>query len=251
MTRLSLLIVLAMGTTVSAQWLSYPASGIPRLADGKPNLSAPTPRSPDGKPDLSGLWISDKPPRAFGPGIEIKPGDVVLTAEGEALQRRRKANYFPGAQCMPDNLPRRTAVTPFKILTLREMTVILYEEHTTFRQIFMDGRQLPNDPNPTWAGYSVGHWDGDTLVVDTTGFNADDWILPGRRPHSDALHIIERFRRLDFGHLEIQYTIDDPRVYVKPWNVLQHHHLTPDTELLEYICNENEKDLKHMVGGDR
>jgi hypothetical protein len=251
MIRLLPAILMALGTTLSAQWLSYPASDIPRLPDGKPDLDAPAPRSPDGKLDLSGLWVSDRPPQAFGPGIEIKPEDVVLTLEGEAKQRHRKEHYFPGAQCKPDNLPRRTAVDPFKILTLKGMVVILYEEHTTYRQIFTDGRQLPRDPNPAWMGYSVGKWEGDTLVVDTTGFNDDEWILPGRRPHSDALHIIERFRRRDFGHLEIQFTIEDPRIYTKPWTVTQDHHLTPDTELLEYICNENEKDLVHMVGGDR
>jgi len=128
---------------------------------------------------------------------------------------------------------------------------ILCEFSTTYRQIFMDGRELPKDPNPAWRGYSVGKWDGDTLVVDTNGFNDRTNLSGGRRPHSDALHIIERFRRPDFGHLEIQYTIDDPKVYAKPWTIKQHHHLTPDTELMEYFCNENEKDLKHMVGVDR
>ena len=164
------------------------------------------------------------------------------------MRRQRKENYFPGAQCLPDPLPRRTFSHPFKILVLRGTVVILYEFLTTFRQIFTDGRELPKDPNPTWAGYSVGRWDGDTLAVDTTGFNDDEWILPGRRPHSDALHIFERFRRRDFGHLEIQFTIDDPKVYTKPWTIKVNSHLTPDTELMEYICNENEKDLKHIVG---
>jgi len=128
------------------------------------------------------------------------------------------------------------------------MVVILYEHQTTYRQIFMDGRPLPKDPNPTWSGYSIGKWDGDTLEVDTTGFNSDEWILPGRRPHSDALHIIERFRRRDFGHLEIQSTINDPKIYAKTWTMKAEFRLTPDTELLEYVC-ENERDLKHMVGG--
>jgi len=242
--------VLVASTLVSAQWLNYPAAGIPRLADGRPNLSAPAPRSPDGKPELSGLWTPDRPPTALMPEslFEFQPGDVVLTKEGEALQRRRRENYFPGAQCLPDNLPKRTAVDPFKILTLKGIVVVLYEEHTTYRQIFVDGRELPKDPNPTWSGYSVGKWEGDTLVVDTSGFNDDEWILPGRRPHSNALHIIERFRRRDFGHLEIQFTVDDPKVYTKPWTIKQAHHLIPDTELLEYVCNENEKDLKHMTG---
>jgi hypothetical protein len=149
---------------------------------------------------------------------------------------------------LPENIVGLSSVEPFKIFSNRGVVVILYEEQTTYRQIFTDGRQLPKDPNPAWRGYSIGKWEGDTLVVDTTGFNEEESILPGRRPHSDALHIIERFRRPDFGHLEIQFTIDDPKVYTKPWTIKVNSHLVPDTELLEYICNENEKDLKHITG---
>jgi len=247
-------LALAVSTGLGAQWLNYSAPGIPRLPDGRPNLSAPTPRSPDGKPDLYGIWTSDNllTQGALGQTtltLPIKPEDVILTREGEVLQRRRKENYFPGAECLPITLPRHTAVQPFKIFPLRGTVVILYEHQTTYRQIFMDGRELPKDPNPTWRGYSVGKWDGETLVVDTSGFNDAEEILPGRRPHSDALHIIERFRRRDFGHLEIQFMIDDPKVYAKPWSFKEEFQLTPDTELLEYVCNENEKDLKHMLGG--
>lgn len=255
MIRLSVVLALtALGTTAAAQWLNYPAAGIPRLPDGKPNLSAPAPRTADGKPDLDGIWsIDDTPVGEFGERpvalrYEITPEDVVLTPEGEALQRRRQENDFPGAVCLPMNIVGLAAAQPFKILSNRGVVAILYEVQTTYRQIFIDGRQLPRDPNPAWRGYSVGKWDGDTLVVDTTGFNDQQSILPGRRPHSDALHIIERFRRRDFGHLEIQFTVDDPKVYAKPWIIKEKLHLTPDTELLEYICNENEKDLKHMVG---
>jgi len=262
MMRRTLLILTTFSATVAAQWLNYPAPGIPRLPDGRPNLSAPAPKGPDGKPDLYGLWEFDReldttprfdtaepgmPFNEAAPGITIKPEDIVLTSEGEALRRQRRENYFPAAQCLPDPLPRRYGALPFKILTLSGLVVILYEDKTTYRQIFMDGRPLPKDPNPTWSGYSIGKWDGDTLEVDTTGFNSDEWILPGRRPHSDALHIIERFRRRDFGHLEIQSTINDPQIYAKPWTLKADFHLTLDTELLEYVC-ENERDLKHMVG---
>ncbi len=125
------------------------------------------------------------------------------------------------------------------------MFVFLYENLNTWRQIFMDGRRLPKNPNPTYYGYSVGRWDGDTLVVDTAGFH--EGVLPGRRPHSEAVHITERFRRRDFGHLEIQFIFDDPKTYTRPWTFKEDEHLLPDTELLEYVCNENEKDLKHMV----
>ena len=257
MTRhvLFMLAVLVSGTTAAAQWLNYPAAGIPRLPNGQPNLSAPTPRTVDGKPDLSGLWESDRRLQEPLPGefqpvtqIVVKPEDVVLTPEGEALQRQRKEDRFLGAQCLPQQVVTRELL-PFKILPLKGMVAILYEMDNNYRQIFTDGRELPKDPNPTWSGYSVGKWDGDTLVVDTTGFNDADSILPGRRPHGDALHIIERFRRRDFGHLEIQFTIDDPKVYAKPWSFKGDAHLIPDTELLEFVCNENEKDLKHMVSG--
>jgi hypothetical protein len=231
-----------------SQWLSHPTRGIPRTADGKPNLSAPAPRTADGKLDLSGIWQAYKVP--VNQNLDIKPGDVTFTPQGEALQQRRKKNYFPGALCLPGDLAYSTGA-PFKIFASSETVVILYEHFTTFRQIFLDGRPLPRDPNPTWMGYSVGKWDGDTLVVDTTGFNDSETILPGGRPHSDALHLIERFRRRDFGHLEIQFTIEDPEVYTKPWTFQVNQHLLPDTELLEYVCNENEKDLRHMVGGDR
>jgi len=255
MMRRIILILTSFSATAAAQWLNYPVPGIPRLPDGKPNLSAPTPRTPDGKPDLYGIWTSDDlTPNVFGvsnPTFKIRPEDIILTAEGEALQRRRKQNYFPGAQCLPLNLAAFAELWPFKIFAARGTVVLLYEYLSSYRQVLMDGRELPKDPNPTWMGYSVGKWDGDTLVVDTSGFNDAEEILPGRRPHSDALHIIERFRRRDLGHLEIQFTIDDPKVYGKPWSFRTEHHLVPDTELLEYICNENEKDLKHMVGVDK
>jgi hypothetical protein len=249
------LLLAATASPAAGQWLNYPAPGIPRLPNGKPNLSAPAPRTLDGKPDLSGLWESERRLQEPLPGqfqpvvpIAIKPEDVVLTPEGEALQRQRTEDRFLGAQCLPLQFATRELL-PFKILPLRGMVAILYEMNTSYRQIFTDGRELPKDPNPTWSGYSVGKWDGDTLVVDTTGFNDADLILPDRRPHSDALHIIERFWRRDFGHLEIQFTIDDPKVYAKPWSFKGDAHLIPDTELLEFICTENEKDLKHMVGG--
>ena len=240
--------------SATGQWLNYPAAGIPRLPNGNPNLSAPAPRSPDGKPDLYGIWVMDQTPQegpfVQAPRNEINPEDIILTPQGEALQRQIKEN-FHDAECLPLNFPGLARVQPFKILPSRGSVAILYEFSTTYRQIFMDGRELPKDPNPAWRGYSVGKWDGDTLVVDTNGFNDRTPLSGGSRPHSDALHIIERFRRPDFGHLEIQYTIDDPKVYAKPWTIKQHHHLTPDTELMEYFCNENEKDLKHMVGVDR
>jgi hypothetical protein len=127
--------------------------------------------------------------------------------------------------------------------------VILYEAQEQFRQIFLDGRTLPKDPNPTWLGYSVGRWDGDNLVVDTIGFNGKTWLdNRAGHPSTDALHITEQFRRRDFGHLDLTLTIDDPKAYTQPWTVKETMQISPDTELLEFVCNENEKDLKHIVG---
>jgi hypothetical protein len=128
------------------------------------------------------------------------------------------------------------------------LTAILFESQGRYRQIFTDGRMLPKDPQPTWLGYSVGRWEGDTLVVETIGFNDQSWLDARGHPHTDALHVTERFRRLDFGHMELRATIDDPKAYAKPWTVTIPIELVPDTELLEQVCNENEKDLKHLVG---
>jgi len=246
--------VLTLLPSATGQWLNYPAAGIPRLPNGNPNLSSPAPRSPDGKPDLYGIWVMDETPQegpfVQAPKNEIQPEEIILTPQGEALQRRIKEN-FSDAECKPLNFPGLARVQPFKILPSRGSVAILYEVSTSYRQFFLDGRELPKDHNPAWRGYSVGKWDGDTLVVETNGFNDRTNLSGGRRPHSDALHIIERFRRPDFGHLEIQYTVDDPKVYAKPWTIKQSLHLTPDTELLEYVCNENEKDLRHMVGSNK
>lgn len=227
-----------------AQWLNYTTAGIPRTPDGKPDLSAPAPRTADGRPDLSGIWEPDKYYLANA-NLGIAPGDVSLSLDGE---QRRKQLTAPGRACLPGGIPQLSGLPgyPFKILPSSGMIAILYEAFEVFRQIFLDGRQPPKDPNPTWLGYSVGRWDGDTLVVDSDGFN-DKGTIPGGGPHSEALHIIGRFHRKDFGHMEIQFTIDDPKTYRKPWSFKEDHHLLPDTELLEYICNENEKDLKHIV----
>ena len=136
---------------------------------------------------------------------------------------------------------------PFKIIQSPGVIVILYEVETTFRQIFTDGRKLPVDPSPAWQGYSVARWEGDTLVIDTAGFNDKSWLDDPGHPHSEALRVTERFQRRDFGHMDIQITFDDPKAYTKPWTVTIPFDLYADTELMESIC-ENEKDRPNMVG---
>jgi len=247
--RLALLAGLA-AAPLAAQWLKITTPGIPRLPDGRPNLNAPAPRTPDGKPDLSGIWqVNGKFLQDIA--ADLKPGDVPYQPWAETLYKQRRDGTRsiddPAARCLP-GMPKLTALPyPFKIVNTPDMLLILSEGFTIFRQIFTDGRALPKDPQPAWLGYSVGKWDGDTFVVDTIGINASTWLDNAGRPHSDALHLIERFRRRNFGRLDIEMTFDDPKTYTRPWTVVEDAHLVPDTELLEYICTEDEKDYKHLV----
>jgi hypothetical protein len=170
----------------------------------------------------------------------------------EAIFNERKAGLHaaeePDAHCLPQGVPKIDAApVPWKIVQLPGEVVILYEAFTQYRQIFMDGRPLPKDPNPNWLGYSVGRYEGDTLVVESGGFNGKAWLDQAGHPATEALHVTERFRRKDFGHLQIQITIDDAKAYTKPWTVTEEPTLLVDSELLEFICNENEQDVKHFV----
>lgn len=243
--RLLVVAVFVMNTSIAAQWLKYPTPGIPRTADGKPDLSAPTPRSANGKPVLAGLW---RP----APGLVgdmtrgMKSGETVpFQPWAEALFKERRANNSrddPTASCVVGGVPRSDFVGyPFKILERPEMVVIMYEAVHSYRQIFTDGRKLPTDPNPAWFGYSVGRWDGDVFVVESSGFNDNVWLDNAGRPATEQLKVTERFVRKNFGQMEIQVTIDDPKAYTKPWSVTQQLAFQADTELLEYICNENNK----------
>jgi hypothetical protein len=248
----SLAAIAAMG---SAQWLNYPTAGVPRTRDGKPNLSAPAPKTADGKPDLSGVWQADGQTYFFDLAAGLKPEDVVPQPWAKALQKQYEDNLHsddPLARCLPHGVPRinTNGLFPFKIVQTPGLIVILYEQLNQFRQIFLDGRTLAKDLNPAWLGYSTGRWDGDTLVVETSGFNGKAWLDTQKgRPASDALHVTERFRRKDFGTLELVATIDDPKAFTKPWTTtVQKSFLQLDTDLLEFICNENEKDAPHMVG---
>jgi hypothetical protein len=245
------------GSSVDAQWVNYRIPGMPRTADGKVNLAAPAPRTPDGKPDLSGTWES-----AYGYfqdlARDLKPGEVVMQPWAKAMQAERESNIHANdllVQCMPPGVPRidtsasASMVHPFKIVQTPSLVVLLYETsaNSTFRQVFLDGRPLPADPQPSWLGYSTGRWEGDTLVVETVGFNGKAWLDTGKgHPQSEDGRVTERVTRRDFGHLEIGVTIDDPKAYAKPWRMTLPVHLLPDSDLIETYC-ENEKDTQHMV----
>jgi hypothetical protein len=234
-----------------AQWLDIRTPGTPRLPDGTANLAAPAPRTHNGKTDLSGVW-KPSPPYIGNLANDLKPGDAPFQPWALALFNQRRATESkddPTGNCIPGGVPRSDAVPyPFKIVNSEKMVIILYEAVHSYRQIFTDGRDLPKDPNPTWQGYSVGRWDGEAFVVETSGFNDKGWLDNDGRPATDALHVTERFVRKDFGHMDVQITIDDAKAYTKPWNATLPLKLLPDTDLLEYVCNENNKDLQHLVG---
>lgn len=249
------LAVLALSLPAAAQWVNYPAAGIPLGPDGKPNLAAPAPKAADGKPDLSGVWQAEGQTYFFDLAAGLKPGDVSMQPWAEALQKERVARLHgddPLARCLPHGVPRinTNGIFPYKIIQTPQVIVILYEQLNLFRQIFLDGRQLAKDPNPSWLGYSTGKWDGDTLVVETSGFNDKTWLDTEKgHPATEALHVIERFRRPNFGTLEVRATIDDPKAYTKPWTTtVQKMDLQLGTDILEFICNEDEKDLVHLPG---
>lgn len=250
---LSVGVVALLPVCASAQWINYKTDGIPRTPDGKPNLTAPAPKTPDGKPDLSGLWRQpDGVKYTVNIAADLKPGDVPMQPWAAELYKQRQDTLSkddPVGYCLLPGVPQMNAVPyPYKIFQYPNEIVILYEAFATFRQIFTDGRELPKDPNPTFMGYSVGHWDGDTLVVDSNGFNDVTWIDTGGHPHSDAMRVTERYHRRDFGHIDYTVTIDDPKAYTRPWTVSYRINLMPDTELLEYLCTQNNKDLQHLVG---
>ena len=246
MKLLSLLPTAALSLApLQAQWLHYPTPGIPRTADGKPNLSAPAPRTSDGKPDLSGLWREDQ--SGDGPA-EKAIAAIAPQPWADALSKKRKEELFKddmSVLCQP--FGPRIGETVRKLIQTPELMVILNDD-LTYRQIFLDGRPLPADPNPDWMGYSIGHWDGDTLVIESAGFNDRTWLDGSGHPHSESLHVTERLHRSDFGHLEMEKTLDDPKALTKPLTVPIKLELDADTEMIEYVCAENERDRQHLVG---
>ena len=250
MTRLLIAILAALvSVTADAQWLKEPTPGLPRTADGSPELTAPAPRTHDGKPDLSGLWRLNADAYTGNVVADLKPEEIQPWADALYKQRMENLGKDDPAtfKCLPQG-PR--AIIGFgwvKIIQTPALIVMLYED-LSYRQIFLDGRKLPVDPNPSFMGYSVGRWEGDTLIVESIGFNDRSWLDFGGHPHSEALRITERFRRPDVGHLELEETFEDATIYARPWTIKVRVDLVTDTELLEYVCNENEKDYEHLVG---
>jgi hypothetical protein len=234
-----------LGSTAVAQWLDYPTPGIPRTSDGKPNLSAPAPRTAEGKPDFSGLWHVTPP--AAGE-VDKAMHTIKAQAWAEEISKKRKDELGRDNMtvlCLP--LGPRPDFVPDRIVQTPGMLVMLFDD-LSYRQVFLDGRPLPKDPNPTWMGYSVGRWDGDTLVIESAGYNDRTWLDSDGHPHSEALHVTERWRRPDFGHLEIERTLEDPKALAERWAVPVKLEFYADTEMLEYVCAENERDHNHLVG---
>jgi hypothetical protein len=251
------------------QWLHYPTADVPKKADGSPDLTAPAPRLPDGKPDLSGIWHAAKrnpctpelgrfipcgieiggSPQALNLGVDL-PGGLPYQPWAAEIVKKRKADDGiddPHVRCLPDNPPRTWQMPHLtKAVHTPKLLVLLYEVNAMYRQVFIDGRALPEDPNPGWNGYSTATWDGDTLVVKTAGFRDDLWIDMSGSPMSDEGKLTERIRRPNYGTLELEITIDDPKVYTRPWTVKTTQTIELDTELIDEFCLENEKSYQSM-----
>ncbi len=254
-----------MPLPLDAQWLHYPASGVPRTAAGSPDLNAPTPRTSDGKPDLSGIWDIEHnrpcPPEGcldmpigqefLNLGWGLKGGLPYQPWAADLVKTRTEQNGKddPISRCLPAGALKAHSIPLFqKIIQLPGLVVILKEINASYRQIFTDGRPLPEIDQPSFDGYSVGKWEGDTLVVETTGFKDGLWLDRNGSPMTDAAKMTERFRRVNYGKLEIEITVNDPKAYTAPWTIKLNHFIAPDTELLDYICLENEKDATRLVG---
>ena len=261
--------ILAVPALSFGQWLKYPTDGVPKNADGTPNRNAPTPRLPNGKPDFSGLWHATNPARCGGGGSQFiecgneiggsplggnlgrnLPEGLPYQPHAAKLAKERRADDSrddPHVRCLPDNPPRAWTLPHLtKIMQTPKQLALLYEVNAMYRQIFTDGRPFPEDPTPTWNGYSVGAWEGDALVVRSQGFRDDLWIDTGGSPMSDIAKMTERITRPNYGTLNIELTIDDPKNYTKPFTVSLSQHIELDTELVDEFCLENEKSYERM-----
>ena len=245
-----LLIFLATLAPAPAQWLQYHTPGLPRTPDGKLNVSAPAPKTADGKPDFTGIWASAS--GKFFQDLGAGGVEIPMLPWAQALYQQRKANLqkgHPSERCLGHGVTDfDTHGTPRRLIQTAGVIAILYESYHQYRQIFLDGRSLPTPTQPAYMGYSVGKWEGDTLVVETTGLNDIGWLDMNGHPQTEETRLTERFRRPRFGHIDIQITVNDAKAYSKPWTVpVAGWDFLPDEELVESIC-ENEKDFKHMVG---
>jgi hypothetical protein len=263
------LVLLAAPIAGLGQWLHYPTAGVPKKADGSPNRTGPTPRMSDGKPDFSGIWHTARlipctpdsskfidcgteiggSPLALDLGTDMT-GGLPYQPWAAALVKQRKADHGiddPHVRCLPDN-PPRTWVMPHLVKAVHspKLLVLLYEVNAMYRQIFVDGRPPLVDPNPSWNGYSTAKWEGDTLAVQTNGFRDDLWIDMAGSPMSEAAVMTERMRRPNYGTLELEITINDPKTYTRPWSVKMVQKIELDTELIDEICLENEKSYQRL-----
>lgn len=255
-------------TLAAAQWINYPTAGVPKGKDGKPNLAAPPPRTRNGKPDFSGMWITAEGlpcPKSLqddtGDCLEKSPlsryaMDLSAAVPGglpfqpwalEILKQRKEHGLDPHVRCLPSNFPRMFTlphITKF-VQTPGEL-VLMNEYNASYRQIFLDGRPLPADPMPSWYGYSTAKWEDATLVIQTNGFRDDLWMDMTGTPLTSAASVTERFHRPNFGTLEIDATVNDPKAYTRPWSIKLIDKIVLDTELMDEICLENEKSVQHM-----
>jgi len=259
-----LLLVLAIPTAGLAQWLNYPTPGIPRLASGAPDLKAPAPRTPDDKPDFSGMWFANVPSRnncRTGDCIQEErmareqinigtklPGGLPYTEWSKEQMKPRRANggrEDPHTYCMPPNFPRAWTLPQYmRIVQTPGMMVVLHEFNEAYREVYLDGRPLPKNPNPTWNGYSTGHWEGETLVIETNGIRDDMWLDIQGSPITESARVTERLKRINFGLMQIEIAVDDPKAYTKPWSVTVEMAVQVDTQMLGEICIDNEQDVK-------
>lgn len=256
-------LLLSFPASVDAQWVNYPTAGVPRLPDGTPNLAAPPPRTADGKPNFSGMWqaahllpcndvtliCTDLPISAQfrNLGAGLKDGLPYQPWAKERIAKKGPTDD-PYTRCLTPGGPRMYLLpTMKKIVQTPELMIVLNEFNMSYRQIFLDGRPLPVDPNPTWSGYSSGRWEGNTLVVDSIGFRDDQWLDATGSPLTNAARVTERFRRPDYGHLQIEITVDDPKAYTRSWTVMVEQAVVLDTEMLDAVCWENEKDIPHLL----
>jgi hypothetical protein len=264
---LVILCTLCASMPLAAQWIKFPSEGVPRKGGGKPDLSAATPHLPDGKPDFSGIWTTAEPNRAGGSTSSGDGGDISASRQMSnigvdlpgglpyqpwlvPIVKERTSNLAkddPHIRCLPDNFLRADGLPHLlKFIHTPKLLVVLNEMNAGYRQVFTDARPLPENPSPAWQGYSSARWSGDTLVIDTIGLRDDTWIDWNGSVVTEAAKVREQMRRPDFGHLEIQVTVDDPRAYTKPWTVTLKERIVVDAELIDEICLENEQSLKHM-----